>query len=84
MVTAGRFAPRCCPSNTADATVLLPVVDRLRERFHIGRVCVVADRGMMKWTPIAALEERKLEYILGARERSSAVVRRLVLKTPHR
>jgi hypothetical protein len=29
---------------------------------------------------IAALEERKLEYILGAREHSSAVVRRLVLE----
>jgi transposase len=68
------------PGNTADATVLLPVVDRLRERFHIGRVCVVADRGMISAATIAALEERRLEYILGARERSSAVVRRLVLE----
>src|SRR5262249_6597432 len=68
------------PGNTADTTVLLPVIDRLRERFHIGRVCVVADRGMISAATIAALEERKLEYILGARERSSAVVRRLVLE----
>ena len=68
------------PGNTADATVLLPVVDRLRERFHIGRVCVVADRGMISAATIAALEERKLESILGARERSSAVVCRLVLE----
>jgi hypothetical protein len=68
------------PGNTADATVLLPVVDRLRERFHIGRVCVVADRGMISAATIAALEQRKLEYILGARERSSAVVCRLVLE----
>src|SRR5215472_8547665 len=66
--------------NTADATVLLPVVDRLRERFHIGRVCVVADRGMISAATIAALEERQLQYILGARERSSGVVRRLVLE----
>ena len=73
------------PGNTADVTVLLPVVDRLRERFHIGRVCVVGpreggDRGMISAATIAALEERKLEYILGARERSSAVIRRLVLE----
>jgi hypothetical protein len=34
---------------------------------------------MISAATIAALEERKLEYILGARERSSAVVRRLVL-----
>ena len=35
---------------------------------------------MISTATIAALEERKLEYILGARERSSAVVRRLVLE----
>ena len=83
VVIDGQGRPICTemlPGNTADATVLLPVVDRLRERFHIGRVCVVADRGMISAATIAALEERKLEYILGARERSSAVVRRLVLE----
>ena len=83
VVIDGEGRPICTempPGNTADTTVLLPVVDRLRERFHIGRVCVVADRGMISAATIAALEERKLEYILGARERSSAVVRRLVLE----
>jgi Transposase DDE domain len=35
------------PGNTADVTTLLPVIDRLRQRFSIGRVCVVADRGMI-------------------------------------
>ena len=54
------------PGNIADARVLVQIVDRLRERFHIGRVCVVADRGMISAATIAALEERKLEYILGA------------------
>jgi hypothetical protein len=83
VVIDGDGRPICTemlPGNTADATVLLPVVDRLRERFHLGRVCVVADRGMISAATIAALEERELEYILGARERSSAVVRRLVLE----
>ena len=83
VVIDGEGRPICTemlPGNTADAVVLLPVIDRLRERFHIGRVCVVADRGMISAATIAALEERKLEYILGARERSSAVVRRLVLE----
>jgi transposase len=68
------------PGNTADVTTLLPVVDRLRQRFSIGRVCVVADRGMISAATIAGLEERKLEYILGARERSDAVVRKIVLE----
>ena len=83
LVVDGDGRPICTemwPGNTADVTTLLPVVDRLRERFSIGRVCVVADRGMISAATIAGLEERKLEYILGARERSDAVVRRIVLE----
>jgi hypothetical protein len=82
LVVDGDGRPICTemwPGNTADVTTLLPVVDRLRERFSIGRVCVVADRGMISAATIAGLEERKLEYILGARERSDAVVRKIVL-----
>jgi hypothetical protein len=67
------------PGNTADVSVLVPVIDRLRSRFGIGRVCVVADRGMISAATIEALEERKLEYVLGARERSDRLVRDVVL-----
>jgi transposase len=67
------------PGNTADVRVLLPTVDRLRHRFAIGRVCIVADRGMISAATIAGLEERGLEYILGARERTDRVVREVVL-----
>jgi hypothetical protein len=67
------------PGNTADVSVLVPVIDRLRSRFAIGRVCVVADRGMISAPTIAALEERGLEYVLGARERTDSLVRTVVL-----
>jgi hypothetical protein len=67
------------PGNTADVGALLPIIDRLRGRFGISRVCVVADRGLISAATIAGLEERGLEYILGARERSDALVRKLVL-----
>jgi transposase len=67
------------PGNTADVSVLVPVIDRLRRRFGIGRVCVVADRGMICAETIAALEERGLEYVLGARERTDSLVRTIVL-----
>jgi hypothetical protein len=83
LVVDGDGRPICTemwPGNTADVTTLLPVVDRLRERFSIGRVCVVADRGMISAATIAGLEARGLEYILGARERSDAVVRKIVLE----
>src|SRR3982751_6230958 len=65
--------------NTADVGVLVPVIDRLRSRFGIGRVCVVADRGMISAATITALEERGLEYVLGARERTDTLVRTVVL-----
>jgi transposase len=35
------------PGNTADVTTLIPVIERLRRRFDIAPVCVVADRGMI-------------------------------------
>lgn len=70
------------PGNTTDVTTLIPVIDRLRRRFAIGRVCVVADRGMISAETIAGLEERGLEYILGVRERSSKEVYEVVLNDP--
>ena len=42
--------PLCCemwPGNTADAKTLLPVVDRMKKRFRIREVGIVADRGMI-------------------------------------
>jgi transposase len=68
------------PGNTADVTTLLPVVERLRTRFGISRACIVADRGMISAATIAELEENGIDYILGARERSTAEVRRTVIE----
>ena len=70
------------PGNTADVTTLIPVIDRLRRRFSIARVCVVADRGLMSAEAVAELEARGLLYILGVRERTDKLVRELVLKDP--
>src|SRR5438552_9123200 len=65
-----------------DVTSLIPVIDRLRRRFDIARVCVVADRGMISAETMAELEARWLLYILGVRERSDKLVRELVLADP--
>ena len=70
------------PGDTADVTTLIPVIDRLRRRFDIARVCVVADRGMISAETMAELEARKLLYILGVRERTDKLVRELVLDDP--
>src|SRR5256714_1848320 len=78
----GSGADRACetwPGNATDVKALLPVITRLGERFGIGRMCVVADRGMISAETIAELEARGIDYILGARERSDAEVRKVVL-----
>lgn len=66
--------PICCemwPGNTADVKSLLPVVERLRSRFNIKRLCIVADQGMISANTIATLESADCDipYILGARMR---------------
>ncbi len=82
-VLTGEGRPVCCelwPGNRADGNSLLPVVDRLRGRFGLKRVCWVADRGMISKNTIEGLEKRKLEYILGARMRRQREVREEVLE----
>jgi transposase len=76
--------PVCCelwPGNTTDVTTLIPIVDRLRNRFSIGQVCIVADRGMISAKTIDELEspQRRWQYILGARMRKQREVSREVL-----
>ncbi len=64
--------PICCemwPGNTTDVKTLIPVIDRIRERFGINRVCIVANRGMISVGTIEELENRNIHYILGARMR---------------
>ena len=62
-------------------TTLIPVVDRLKSRFGVRKVCIVADRGMISQETIAALEQpgRDWQYILGARMRSQKEVKEEVL-----
>jgi transposase len=59
------------PGNTADVKSLAPVVERLKTRFRIGTVCIVADRGMISAETVAEIEKREWRYILGVRMRSS-------------
>ncbi len=73
VVVDGAGRPICSemwPGNVADVSVLLPMVDRRRGRFGVGRVCVVADRGMISGPTMTALEDRGLDYVLGVRERT--------------
>jgi hypothetical protein len=82
VVLTAEGEPLCCelwPGNTADVATLVPVVDRLRVRFGIRSVCIVADRGMVSQEAMRQVEELQWRYILGARMRRTAEVRDDVL-----
>jgi len=74
--------PLCCelwPGNATDVKSLVPIVDRLRTRFHIREVCIVADRGMISAEVIDEIEQRKgWSYILGVRMRAVTAMRELL------
>ena len=89
VLAEGQERPWCCelwPGNSSDVKTLLPIVDRLRKRFAIHSVCVVADRGMISQATIEELQskERRLHYVLGARLRSVKEIREKVLSHPGR
>jgi hypothetical protein len=67
------------PGNTADVKSLLPVVGRLKKRFGVERMCVVADRGMISQDTIRQMEAKGLWYILGVRMRKVNDVKREIL-----
>jgi len=75
VVIDGEGRPLCCelwPGNVTDVKTLIPVVDRLRQRFRIHTICVVADRGMISKETIVQLQDkqRNVHFILGARLRN--------------
>ena len=78
--------PLCCemwPGNTADVKTLLPVVKRMREKFRVREVFVIADRGMVSKGTLAEFEAMKppVHYIVGVRMRRQKEVGEVVLKS---
>ena len=67
------------PGNTADVSTLLPIAQRLRRRFHIARICLVADRGMISAETMKQLVGQDWQYILGVRMRACKEAREEVL-----
>jgi len=67
------------PGNASDLKSLVPVVERLKSRFRVGEVCIVADGGMISAATIQGIEQRQWRYILGVRMRQSKEAKEEVL-----
>ena len=75
--------PICCemwPGNTADVKTLLPTAKRMRERFRLREITVVADRGMVSQATLVAFEKSDppVRYIVGVRMRRQKEVNRML------
>jgi hypothetical protein len=53
--------------DTTDVTTLPGVLEDLQSRFGVGKVCVVADRGLISAQNIAALDAGGFEHVLATR-----------------
>jgi hypothetical protein len=76
--------PLCCefwPGNTADVTTLKALIERLRQRFRLREITVVADRGMVSQATLEAFESSvpPVHYIVGVRMRRQKEVSLTVL-----
>ncbi len=67
------------PGNTSDVKSLIPIAERLKKRFGVEKVCVVADRGMISNDTIRELEAMGFGYILGVRMRRVKEINKEVL-----
>lgn len=67
------------PGNMADSKALIPLIERLRERFGIRDIVIVADRGMVSKETVEELEGSGVGYIFGIKMRKEKEVREEVL-----
>ena len=55
------------PGNTNDATTLAAVLADLAQRFAVGRICVVADRGLISTDNVSAVADAGFDHVLATR-----------------
>ena len=58
--------------NTYEWHTLIPFIEKMSEKFKIGKPVVVADAGLLSNENIKALEQKGYEYIIGARVRNES------------
>ena len=67
------IAHRVFQGNTADATTLSAVLRDLAARFAVGRICVVADRGLISAANIEVVAEAGFDHILATKLRRDRI-----------
>jgi transposase len=72
------------PGNTFEGHTLIPVLEKLKERYQLEEVIFVADRGLLSEENLKQLEEKHFKYIVGARIKNvSKGLREAILDESH-
>lgn len=58
--------------NQFEGHTMLPVIEAFKEKYHLDKLVVVADAGLLSADNIHKLQERGYEYILGARVKAES------------
>jgi len=65
--------------NKSDKPAFKEVIEKIKKKYSIGKVIMVADRGMVSEENIRYLEENGYEYILGVKMRQMNKIRKEIL-----
>lgn len=82
LVSAGGFpiAYEVFEGNTSETKTLIPILDKMVEKFKIDRPIIVADSALLSKVNLTALQENKYQYILGGRIKNEGQeLKRLIL-----
>ncbi|MGI9951970.1 IS1634 family transposase [Moorellaceae bacterium AZ2] len=68
------------PGNTAEVDTFRDVLQKVRQKFALNRVILVADRGMVSEKLLKEIEEAGLEYIVGVKMRKLKAMREILTR----
>lgn len=72
------------PGSTFEGHTLIPVLEKLKERYQLNDVVFVADQGLFSQDNLASLEEKGYKYIVGARIKNvSDALKEQILNVDH-
>lgn len=60
------------PGSTFEGNTLIPVLEKLKERYRLEEVVFVADRGLLSEENLKFLEAKKFKYIVGSRIKNAS------------
>jgi transposase len=60
------------PGNCYEGHTLIPVIDKIKDRYNIGKVVMVADSALMNKINLQTLEDRGIKYVIAARAKNAS------------